>query len=105
VAVALIAASVFAGSKYLPVRISAYEFRDFIEQECRTGSLRRGPAEVRKRIMDKAEDMEIPLDTKQLVVKKTHSQMIVRAKYVQPIDFKVYTYNYRFEHEYKAPLF
>jgi len=105
VAVAVIAAAAFAGVRYIPVKISAYEFRDFVDQECRTGALRRDAEEVRDRIMEKAKDMDLPLQKKDLVVKKTKSEMIVRAKYVQAVDLKVYTYNYTFDHEYRAPLF
>lgn len=105
VAVALVAAAIFAASKYLPVRIAAYEFKDYIEQECRNGAWRKDADEVRQRILEKAQDMELPLEKKGLEVKKTRSEMIVRARYAYPIDFKVTTYEYRFDHEYRAPLF
>jgi hypothetical protein len=105
VAVAVIAAAVFAGSQYIPVRVTAYEFKDYIDQETRTGSLRRDAEEVRQRILEKAEELELPLEKKHLEVKKTRSEMIVRAKYDKKIDFKVYEYTYTFEHSYRAPLF
>jgi hypothetical protein len=105
VAVAVIAAAVFAGANYIPVRVTAYEFKDYIDQETRTGSLRRDAEEVRQRIFEKAEELELPLEKKNLEVKKTRSEMIVRAKYEQKIDFKVYEYTYTFEHSYRAPLF
>lgn len=105
VAIAIIAAAVFAASKYLPVRIAAYEFRDYVEQECRNGAWRKNEDEVRQRILEKASDMELPVEKKQLEVKKTRSEMIVRVQYTQPIDFKVTTYDYKFDHEYRAPLF
>ena len=105
VAIAIIAAAVFAGSQYIPVRVTAYEFKDYIDQETRTGSLRRDVDEVRQRIMEKAQELEVPLDKKNLEVKKTRSEMIVRAKYEEVIDLKIYQHTYTFEHSYRAPLF
>ena len=105
VAIAIIAAAIFAGSKYIPVRVTAYEFKDYIDQECRSGSLRRDAEHVKQRILEKAEELEVPLEAKNLEVKKTKSEMIVRAKYVEPIDFKIYEYSYTFDHSYRVPLF
>ena len=105
VALAVLAIAIFAAVKYIPVKIAAFEFRDFIEQECRTAALRKDNAYVQKRILDKAEELEIPLDKKNLTIKRTASEMIIQAKYMQPIDFKFMQYDYQFDHKYRAPLF
>jgi len=105
VAVAVVAIGVFLGVKIIPVRINAYEFRDFIEEECRFAAVRKGDAEVRKRILEKAEDLEIPLDPKRLKLERRRDEMIITASFEQPIDLSVTTYVFKFKVDERAPLF
>ena len=105
--VALVAAGIviFLGVKIIPVRITAYEFRDALREEARYGAVRDSDAKVVKRILDKAAELEIPLERKNLTVKRTPGEMIIRATYEQSIDLKVTTYVYRFDAKERAPLF
>ena len=95
----------FVGIKIIPAKIKAYEFRDVLREECRYGAVRDDDAKVAKRIMEKAEELEIPLDRKNLKVKRTISEMIISASYQQPIDLKLTTYVYKFDQKERAPLF
>lgn len=105
VGLAVVGIAVFLGVKIIPVRIKAYEFRDVLREECRYGAVRDNDAAVVKRIMDKAEELELPLKKKDVTVKRTISEMIITAKYEQPIDLKVTQYVYRFDAKERAPLF
>jgi hypothetical protein len=101
----VVAVAIFLGIKVVPVRISAYEFRDVLREEARYGAVRDNDATVTKRILDKAAELSLPLQKKDLSVSRTESQMIISATYEQPIDLKVTTYVYRFKATEKAPLF
>jgi hypothetical protein len=105
IAVAIVAIGIFLGVKVIPVRIAAYEFRDYIEEECRFAAVRKSDGEVRERIIQKAEDLEIPLDPKKLKMKRYSGEMIIKANYEQPIDLSVTTYVFKFQIEERAPLF
>ena len=105
IALAVVGVAIFLGVKIVPVRVAAYEFRDFVEQECRYAAVRKHDDQVRKRILEKAEELEIPLDPKRLSLDRTRSEMIIKASYEQPIDLKVYTYVYKYEVNERAPLF
>ncbi len=105
VTLAVCAALAYVGFKVIPVRIDAYEFRDTIRQETRMGAVRDSDAAVAKRILDKAREMDLPVQAKNLSVRRTQSEMIVSASYELPIDLKVTTYVYRFNAEERAPLF
>ncbi|HXV77153.1 MAG TPA: hypothetical protein VD788_12620 [Candidatus Polarisedimenticolaceae bacterium] len=96
---------IFVGAKVIPVRITAYEFRDALREEARYGAVRNTDALVAQRIMDKAAELEIPLKKTGLTVQRTQSQMVIKAQYEQPIDLKVMTYVYKFDVTEKAPLF
>ncbi len=104
-ALAVVGVAIFVGVKIVPVRVNAYEFRDYVEQECRMAAIRDTDATIMKRIMEKAEELELPLDPKNLKVRRTTNEVVVTASYVQPIDLKVTVYNYRCDIKERAPLF
>ncbi|MCP3978428.1 MAG: hypothetical protein GY716_03720 [bacterium] len=105
VAIAVVGCAIFVGTQYIPVRIKAYEFRDVLRNEARMGAVRASNQTVTQRILEKAEELEIPLTRKNLKVRRTKAEMIVSATYEHPIDLKVTEYVYRFEAEERAPLF
>jgi hypothetical protein len=105
VALIVVAVVVFLGVKIIPVRISAYEFRDTLREEARYAAVRDDDKTVAKRIMKKADELEIPLKRSNLSLKRTTGEIIISAHYEQPIDLKVTTYVYKFSAKEKAPLF
>jgi hypothetical protein len=104
-ALVVVGLAIFLGMKIIPVRIDAYEFRDFLRDEARYAAVRHDDATVAGRIMARAKEMEIPLNPKNLTLNRTTGEMIITAKYEQPIDLKVTTYVYKFSAKEKAPLF
>ncbi len=96
---------IFLAVKVIPVRVDAYEFRDTIRQEARRAAIHGDVRKLAELILEKADELDIPLNAKNLEVRKTRSEMVVKAHYEQPIDLKVTTYVYKFEAEERAPLF
>ena len=105
ISLALLGAGVFLGVKVIPVRVNAYEFRDFIQEECRFAATRSRDEEIYKRIFDKAKDLQLPLQKKNLHMERTTHEMIISAKYEQTIDLKFKKFVYKFDYEERAPLF
>ena len=105
IALGLLGSGIFLAVKIIPVRINAYEFRDFIQEECRFAATRNHDEEIYKRIFDKAQELKLPLDKKNLHMERTTREMIITAKYEQTIDLKVTKYVFKFDHEERAPLF
>lgn len=105
VALAIVGVGAFLGVKIIPVRIQAYEFRDFVEQECRTAALNNDDKKIAKSIMEKAGDLELPLQRKNLKLRRTTSEMVISAAFEKPIDLKVTVYNFKYQVESRAPLF
>ncbi|HKQ59650.1 MAG TPA: hypothetical protein VJS92_00110 [Candidatus Polarisedimenticolaceae bacterium] len=104
-AVAVVGVAVFLGLKIIPVRVAAYEFRDKLRDECRMASLTKNNSEIIDRIMNKARELEIPLDKKNLQITRSQTEMMIVCSYEQPIDLKFTRYVYRFNAKEKAPLF
>ena len=105
ISLALLGAGIFVGVKLIPVRVNAYEFRDFIQEECRFAATRANDKEIYMRIFDKAKELRLPLEKKNLHMERTLHEMIISAKYEQTVDLKVTKYVYKFDHEERAPLF
>lgn len=40
-----------------------------------------------------------------MTIKRTRNEVIISARFEQPIDLKVTTYTYRFDAEQRAPVF
>ena len=76
---AVLGVGIFLGVKIIPVRIAAYEFSDFLQQECRYAAVRTVDEKVRQRILDKALELEIPLQKKNLTVQRTANEMMITA--------------------------
>jgi hypothetical protein len=105
IALALLGIGIFLGVKIIPVRVNAYEFRDFVQEECRFAATRNNDAEIYKRIIDKAKELDIPLDKRNVTLERTTREMIITAKFEQPIDLKFTKYIFRFDQKERAPLF
>jgi hypothetical protein len=105
ISLAVLGAAIFIGVKVVPVRIAAYEFKDFIREQCRFAAVNRDDKDIRNKIVAKAKELEIPLNLKDLRLERTPGEMIISARYQKPIDLKVTTYVYRFQVKERAPLF
>ena len=105
IALIVVGSAIFVGTKIVPVRIAAYEFRDVLREETRYGAVRNTDTEVADKILERAAEVGVPLDPKNLSVHRTQHEITVMASYEQPIDLKLTTYVYRFNAIEKAPLF
>lgn len=105
IALMLLGAAIFVGVKIIPVRINAYEFKDFMREECRYGASRTKDEEIVKRVFQKAQELRLPLDKKNLKLERTAGEMIMSARFEVPIDLKVTQYVFRFDETERAPLF
>jgi len=96
---------VYLGFKVVPVMVSSYEFRDFIEQEARYAALRNKDEEVGKRLLRKAEELELPVDARSVKIRRTSTHFDISVKYTVPIETPVYTYQWQFDETTRAQLF
>lgn len=101
----VLALTIYLGYKVIPVMINAYTFRDYIEQETRFAALRNRDEEVVKRVLKKAQELELPVDGKSIKVNRTQSRFDISVRYTIPIETPVYVYNWAFDERFSAPLF
>ena len=101
----VLAVTVYLAFKVVPVMVNAYAFRDYIEQETRFAALRNKDEEVVKRVLKKAEELDLPVTRKSITVNRSSSHFDIRVAYTIPIETPVYTYNWVFNEQQRAPLF
>lgn len=105
ITLALFGVGVFLAVKIVPVRIDAYEFRDVLRDEARQAVVIKDDREIARRIMETAQEMELPLERENLSIKRSQREIVIKATYEKPIDLKLTTYTYRFDGESRSPLF
>ena len=105
ITLALFLVGVFLAIKIVPVRIDGYQFREVLREEARFAAVHRNDQKVQQRILDSARSMNIPLDPKNLNIRRTQVEVVISVSYEKPVDLRVGTYTYRFKTEQKAPLF
>lgn len=105
IALCLLAVVVYLGFKVVPVMVNAYAFRDFIEQEARFAAIHDKDDEVKKRVVRKAKELSLPVNHKNVKIKRTRTHCDIEVKYTIPIETPVYTYNWSLDESSRAPLF
>lgn len=105
VGITVLALTIYLGVKIVPVLINGYTFRDYLEEEARFAALRNRDEEVKNRVLRKANDLELPIGAKDIVIVRSTTHFDIKVKYIVPIETPVYTYNWSFDEAVRSPLF
>lgn len=92
------------GIKMVPVKYDSAQFFDFMDEQAKFAQRVR-PDQMKKTLLRKARELEIPLDPKRLTVRRAGDRIIIKAAYEVPIEFPGYTYVWHFEEEINEPIF
>ena len=89
---------VYASFKIIPVYVNSFELDDYIRQQTPFWLAQRVPVDsIRNRVLDKARELELPLDPDQVNVQATSASITVDLEYTVPVDLKVYTLKLHFK--------
>lgn len=92
----LLVAGVMIGWKAIPVKIATSELYDFmVEQAKFSGSA--GPEALKKRILDKANELNLPIDPQRVTVTTAGDKVRMQVPFTVPLEFPGYTYNWEFD--------
>lgn len=105
ITLALFGAAIFVAIRVVPVRVDAYQFREALREEARYASVHKDDQAIVSRLLDKAASMEIPLNPKNLAIRRSETEVVISARYEKSIDLKVTTYLYKFEAQERTPTF
>lgn len=102
--VLVLLAVVGIAAKLIPIKIRSAELYDFMEEQAMFAG-RRGPEDLKKSILRRAKELELPLTKKNLKVEKRAGRVRMVATYTVPVEFPGYTYYWEFEHKIDRPIF
>jgi len=101
---ALVLVGAMIAWKMIPVKIAAAELQDFMVEQAKFGA--GSTAEVIKsRILNKARQVDLPLDKKDVVVTKGGGRIRMSAAFTVPVEFPGYVYYWDFDLEVDRPIF
>lgn len=101
---ALLIAFVGVCWKVVPVKIRSAELYDFMEEQAMFAGTSK-PDAIKKRIVGRAEELELPVTKKSIVVQRRGGRVRMKCTYTVPIEFPGYTYYWNFEHVVDRPVF
>jgi hypothetical protein len=92
------------GFKVVPVKFASAKFYDYMYEQAKYAQ-RSKPDDIKKIIMRKARELNLPVDPKKVIVKKRGGRILIEAEYTVDIEFPGYTYIWDFEERIDEPIF
>lgn len=105
IALVILVTGIWTGYVLIPIKVKTYEFYDAMRQEARFGAVNRKDDVVHDRLMKKAKLLQIPLDAKNLEVRRDGGTYIITAEYDIPVDLGYYKTDWEFRERATAPIF
>jgi len=88
---------IFCGIKIIPVYVNSYELDDYIRQQTPFWLTQRaGAPAIQRNILNKAQDLGLPVTPEQVVVQAPGGRVTVSLDYTVPVDLIVYTISLHF---------
>jgi len=89
----------------VPIKIASAQLSDFMEDQARFAE-GRTPEQIKKSILGKARELELPVDPKNVTVLKKGDYIEMDAEYTVPVEFAGgYVYEWHFQHHINLPIF
>ena len=102
---AVIGAAIFGAVQIIPAKITVYEFHDYVDRQAQFAASASGKFDekkIRNNVLQKAAELGLPLNKKQVKVRRTKGRMTIDLQHTVEVDLKVYTwvweYDRKFEH-------
>jgi|CXWL01.1.fsa_nt_gi hypothetical protein len=89
----------------VPTKMASAQLYDFMVDEAKDAD-RIPPPEIKKRILKKARELDLPLAEKDVTAERLGDRIRMKAKYTVKIDFGLgITYDWNFFHDVDRPIF
>jgi hypothetical protein len=99
----LISAGLFVAYKTIPTRLAIIEFHDYCDEQTRYAAASRNfsEEELRKNILEKAQELHLSIDPKHVKYKKRKNEIIVNIKHDVTIDLYVKQWPWEYDETFK----
>ena len=104
IAIILVAAAIFAGSKFVPVYVASYDLKDVLRREVQGAALKSDKAIVAT-ILEKCKELKLPVGPRNIEATRTNAKFTMRIHFTKDLDMALFTYTFRFDERQSAPLF
>jgi len=104
IAIIVVAAVIFAGSKFVPVYVASYDLKDTLRREVQSASLKSDKAIIAT-ILQKSKELKLPIGPKNIEATRTNAKFTLRVHFTTEMDMALFTYTFRFDEKQSAPLF
>jgi hypothetical protein len=88
----------------IPVKIASSELYDFMVEQAKWAG-HTSPDTLKRHILERAQELDVPLDPKNLSVQRVRDRIRMRAYYMVPLEFPGYVYEWEFDLEVDRPVF
>ena len=89
----------------VPVKMSSAQFYDAMEEQAKYAQ-RSNPPRMKKALLNRARELDIPIDPKDLSVERFGDTVRMRARYTIPVDFGAgIVYDWEFNQEVERAIF
>lgn len=91
--------------KWVPVKIATTQLYDFMDEQAKFAAARTPPDEIAKAIVNRAHQLDIPLDKENVHVTRDGDRIFMDVEYTVPLEFPGYTYPWHFHQKLDRPIF
>ncbi|HEX5761326.1 MAG TPA: hypothetical protein VF121_19240 [Thermoanaerobaculia bacterium] len=100
----VLAVALMIGWEAIPVKIRTAELYDHMV-ELSKFSASATPEELEHRILERARELELPLDKEGVHVERIGDRIKMEAHYTVPLEYPGYSYQWKFDHVVDRPIF
>jgi hypothetical protein len=90
--------------KAIPVKIQTSELYDYMVEQAKWAGGAPSDA-LQRRIFNKAIELGLPVETKQVTVEKPGDKVRMRAAFTVPLEFPGYTYDWEFDLQVERSIY
>jgi hypothetical protein len=90
--------------KAIPVKIQTSELYDYMVEQAKWAA-NAPPEAIQRRILNKAVELGLPVEAKQVTVDKPGDKVRMRANFVVPLEFPGYTYDWKFDLQVERSIY
>lgn len=95
---------VLIAAKAVPVQLNVMALKDRMDEAAQMRP-RDSARQLEKFILDRAIELELPVKAKDIDVKKGTDRVRMKVNFVVPLDFYVYTYNWKVDIDMRRDIF
>ena len=91
--------------KAVPVKLQSTELYDYMDELAKFSAANVPPDQLKKRILDRAAQLQIPLQKENVRVQRNGDRIYMEVEYTIPVEFPGYTYQWNFHQKLDRPIF